>query len=386
MGHLDFSMNSVSMVSFSGLASIAYLNVITLPQTLPRLRLPGTLQRWLRKTEYTSTIWRLPTELIVRVISLLESTDQLAVMRTCRRMRSFGEHCLYKHITIPTHRKRRIIQLLRTFKQRPDLARTTVSFAGSLFPSLGKARMSNHPTPSWLLTKRRWIRRRQIAEEDAYIELLGGSLTHMRNIKDLTLFDFDWLWTGGHDLATTWLVPHALTSLTLTGPGFLGGRWVVGYEIVLFDIIGRHPGLERLELHGGYWDLHQFIKPGDLLNLRHLAAPIQAAQCIIPRRSIQSLYLVNICKTPDKEQWRDLLSGTQPLNEFSFSATRPTLVKEMIPDVVANLPKVEVLSISGFSEADIEMVRCHLSSQFSFTRPKSGCHSGTQRRDVRVVP
>ncbi|KAG9033119.1 hypothetical protein FRB95_000537 [Tulasnella sp. JGI-2019a] len=103
-------------------------------------------------------LYGLPTELLFGIAETLESEDLQQLLRVCRTMRPVAEVHLYQHIVIPWFKRHRVAQLLRTLRNRQDLAVLVLSFQRYLTPQFRTSDLS-HRGLGRINRIVRWLRR-----------------------------------------------------------------------------------------------------------------------------------------------------------------------------------------------------------------------------------
>ncbi|KAG8994004.1 hypothetical protein FRB94_010202, partial [Tulasnella sp. JGI-2019a] len=138
-------------------------------------------------------ICRLPAELLLLITETLKTADLRRLLRVCRTMRPIAEVHLYHHLSIPLVNMRRIAQLLRTLRDRPDLAGVVLSFTGYLIPHLRAPNLSRRGVGrvAWFVRR---LRREKFVKEQMisnFASLLDEVLKIMKNLSKLSMYDLE---------------------------------------------------------------------------------------------------------------------------------------------------------------------------------------------------
>ncbi|KAG9033117.1 hypothetical protein FRB95_000535 [Tulasnella sp. JGI-2019a] len=138
-----------------------------------------------------ASLHQLPTEVLLFIGEALESWDLQQLVRVCRTMRSVAEVGLYRHIVIPSSQRDRIAQLLRTLRDRPNLAALVLSFEGYLIPKPREPVMSRRSLGrmTWFVRQlrgRKALKQQMISK---FGSLLHEALDNMKNLRNLITYD-----------------------------------------------------------------------------------------------------------------------------------------------------------------------------------------------------
>ncbi|KAG8984331.1 hypothetical protein FRB93_006629 [Tulasnella sp. JGI-2019a] len=228
-------------------------------------------------------IFHLAAELLIIFVDHLSQGDLLSLLHTCRTIQAALAHRLYKHISIPDHRRASIWPLLRILRDRPGLARMTVSLTA--FPNSAVEHTSTPRAPinRW----RKWRSKKGVKDDTAIFgSLLVGALDNMINLRTLKMLDFECrAFSGplGHlRAAATHL---CLTSLQVNIPEFdiftIGGalcmRAVDRGELLYFvrqQPLLQHLGITRIPKKGSAC-LEENLQPTDLPHIHTLNSVFQ---------------------------------------------------------------------------------------------------------------
>ncbi|KAG8980757.1 hypothetical protein FRB94_009791 [Tulasnella sp. JGI-2019a] len=230
---------------------------------------------------------------------------------------------------------------------------------GSLIPRQYKTipvRDSRQRPSRHLLSKSKWVKQGRWHDETQFSQGLRTSLLQMGNIKSLTLYDFDWLWTISHSVVRTALVPGSLTSLILSGPAYRGGFRRTGGNYELAMILRQQPLFERLELRAGDWNMDEWILPTDIPHLRTLVSGVIEAIKLVPCRPVTSLNLIDIRQVPEDAAWQALATSASPILTLVLNIGLNHL-KGILRGAAAYLIEVESLYLKGICAQDLGVIR-----------------------------
>ncbi|KAG8844915.1 hypothetical protein FRB96_002804, partial [Tulasnella sp. 330] len=233
-------------------------------------------------------------------------------------MKNIIEPYMYTHITIPSTDQQRVLKFFQALEKRPEIAKNVVSFDGSLFP-VPIDRFPRVVTPTAL--SKHWLRKWGAKKQGRNLSrTIPTSLQHMRNVKSLTLHEFEWLGTPSRDLYSDGFPSSlSLTTLILNGP--MAHRTLKtwsAYNSQLITILRHQPLLEHLELRSSAWDL-QLLLPADVPRLTHLVSRPEDAYALVRGRPITSLTLVNTRWVPDLLIWLALEASTATVTNLRIN-------------------------------------------------------------------
>ncbi|KAG9034752.1 hypothetical protein FRB95_012702 [Tulasnella sp. JGI-2019a] len=291
----------------------------------------------------TPPICRIPVEVLHMIFDKLKRRYLVVLLQTCRIMRSSVESHLYKHInlwnthkTITYYKKGTLEKLLRTLKDRPDLARSVLSLRadlsvwGNYAQSVGVfSRRGSRVVRLFLRLRESWIKARVFQEkldDDvwsigtwSYLPLVGGS-----RLPSLTSLEFSSTCRVGtiYELMSLIRQCHFLEDLKLPC------IFIKGSE------------RDRVD-----WKLSST----DFPHLKTLIATLGDARKIVPGRQITSLELYREAGfESNPEIWRDLDRSTGPLTQISVPIYWPaSSVTLQLKVLVENLKNIERFGLRG---------------------------------------
>ncbi|KAG8999625.1 hypothetical protein FRB94_002938 [Tulasnella sp. JGI-2019a] len=303
-------------------------------------------------------------ELLLMIIKGLELGDLAALLRTCQRMRTLIENCLYADIDTRVFNKPdgyfmiwRLRGLFRTLKARPDLARSVLSLRGDICPWDGndyrERRRLNYTGGKTGVLPRLWELWGNWKEEQGDIALEEIIVTGFNNMENLRFLEINddrrspRLWTSLLLLKKSRL--PSLTSLK-----FCSTCKASFAEVV--SIIGTLPHLEHLELPTYYLKDRGPRRDDwaplstDFPRLKSLVGPLQEIRKIVPGRRITSLVLFHGNERQfDPAIWRDLGCSKGPLTRITIllDGHSGPPVTAHLTSVTYNLKHLESLTVES---------------------------------------
>ncbi|KAG8998361.1 hypothetical protein FRB94_006934 [Tulasnella sp. JGI-2019a] len=313
---------------------------------------------------------QLPTELLFLIAETLEADDLQRFLRVCRAMRSVAEVHLYQHIVIPWYQRRRITPLLRTLRDRQDLAEVVLSFQGYLIPKFRQPNTLRRGLGwmSWFVRRRRggtFVEEQMISN---FGPLLDDVLGSMKNLHNLIVYDLELSMPLENVLFLRNATPQlSLTHLKIGHPNdyiYAIGQQptvLIAYEILLF--LRHQPLLEHLGLSGNHESLAgQQLLPSDVPSLRSLRGVPSDIMKIVPGRPITSL---NVCDTPNEpttELWAKLLASTASISAITLHVGQIDQLERNLKGMVEYMTQLQSLTLIGVREdVDYEVTSANVS-------------------------
>ncbi|KAG9033123.1 hypothetical protein FRB95_000541 [Tulasnella sp. JGI-2019a] len=280
-------------------------------------------------------------------------------------MRSVAEVHLYQHIVIPWYQRRRITPLLRTLRDRQDLAEVVLSFQGYLIPKFRQPNTLRRGLGwmSWFVRRRRggtFVEEQMISN---FGPLLDDVLGSMKNLHNLIVYDLELSMPLENVLFLRNATPQlSLTHLKIGHPNdyiYAIGQQptvLIAYEILLF--LRHQPLLEHLGLSGNHESLAgQQLLPSDVPSLRSLRGVPSDIMKIVPGRPITSL---NVCDTPNEpttELWAKLLASTASISAITLHVGQIDQLERNLKGMVEYMTQLQSLTLIGVREdVDYEVV------------------------------
>ncbi|KAG8994006.1 hypothetical protein FRB94_010204 [Tulasnella sp. JGI-2019a] len=301
---------------------------------------------------------RLPAELLLLIAETLKTGDLQQLLRVCRTMRPIAEVHLYHHLVIPVVHRRRISQLLRTLRDRPDLAEVVLSFKGYLIPNFRAPKLSRRGfgRMAWLVRR---LRREKFIKEQTvsnFASLLDAVLNSVKNLRELSIYDLELsMPSESAGLLRNLAQKVSLTDLEIGHPG--DGLYSlvqheevqVAHEILLF--LRQQPLLQHLTLSRNHQSLAgQQLLPSDIPSLRSLyAVPSDIAE-IVPGRPVTTLNVCEINDEPAIELWAKLHTSTASISQITFHIFHKDQLDRNLKRMAEHLTELQSLTLIGVRE------------------------------------
>ncbi|KAG9000488.1 hypothetical protein FRB93_012693 [Tulasnella sp. JGI-2019a] len=288
---------------------------------------------------------QLPTELLFVVGETLESEDLQRLLRVCRIMRPVAEAHLYQHIVISWFYRHRITPLLRTLRDRQDLAAMVRSFQGYLTPHFQTSDLSQQD-----------LGRNGISIEEQisnFGALMDEVLHSMRNLRKLSVYDLA-LSMPSESVRLLRNVAQKV-SLTYLGTGnpddglyFQAQReeTPVAHEILFF--LRQQPLLQHLTLSQNHQSLAgQHLLASDIPCLRSIRGMASDITEIVPGRPVTTLDVCEIESKPTTELWAKLHTSTAPISKITLRIVHKDQLERNLKGMVEHLTQLRSLTLIG---------------------------------------
>ncbi|KAG9033116.1 hypothetical protein FRB95_000534 [Tulasnella sp. JGI-2019a] len=303
-------------------------------------------------------ICRLPAELLLLITETLKTADLRRLLRVCRTMRPIAEVHLYHHLSIPLVNMRRIAQLLRTLRDRPDLAGVVHSFRGYLIPEFRAPNLSQRGVGrvAWFVRR---LRREKFVKEQMisnFASLLDEVLKIMKNLSKLSIYDLEL----GMPPESIGILSNVAQRVSLTclvighrddnvyAPGQREDT-PVAHEILLF--LQHQPLLQHLALSPDHQSLAgQQLSSSDIPSLRSLCGVASDIVEIVPGRPVTTSNVYETNKEPTARLWAKLHTSTASTSKITLHILHNDQLERNLKEMAEHLTQLQSLTLIGVRE------------------------------------